>query len=223
MSTIHETRNVRVGLKIGILIFVLNLLDGILTLCWTRKCGYSAEANPLMLLLMDGLGDWFLAPKVLVGLVTGVFCMLYWERFRSTRIAMKTVTYIYIGIIVYHLLCLPGLVYGANLNLNATWIPNTESNMWGYNLYRTDGARSKLNTTLIPHPPTLPYPFSVTVPDGSSGTLTFVLTAVNTSNNESLDSDVASYSYDLTEEIKTGPGGRGDTGPGGTIRLPGTP
>jgi len=87
--------------------------------------------------------------------------------------------------------------WGATLNLKATWTANTESDIAGYNLYRTDGTRTKVNSTLIPHPPSLPYSFSVTVPDGSSGTLTFVLTAVDTANNESVDSTPASYSYDF--------------------------
>ncbi len=89
------------------------------------------------------------------------------------------------------------LAFSATLNIRATWTPNTEGDMAGYNLYRTDGSRVKINSVLIPHPPTLPYAFSVTVPDASSGTLTFVLTAVDTSGNESADSNTASYSYDF--------------------------
>jgi hypothetical protein len=90
-----------------------------------------------------------------------------------------------------------GPAFGATLNLKATWTANTETDMAGYNLYRTDGTRLKLNTSLIPHPPVLPYSFSFTVPDNSSGTMTFVLTAVDTSGNESPDSNTASKTYDL--------------------------
>ncbi len=84
--------------------------------------------------------------------------------------------------------------FGANLSLKATWTANTESDMKEYRLYRTDVTRTLVGT--IPHPATL-YNFSVTVPDQSVGTLTFVLTAVDTNSNESLDSTPASYSYNL--------------------------
>src|SRR4030042_5051590 len=75
-----------------------------------------------------------------------------------------------------------GSSFGATLNLRATWTANTETDMRDYRLYRTDGTRTLIGT--IPHPNTS-YNFSVTVPDQSSGTL-FVLTAVDTNNNESL-------------------------------------
>ncbi len=84
--------------------------------------------------------------------------------------------------------------FAATLNLKATWTANTEPDMKEYRLYRTDGTRSLIGT--IPHPNTS-YNFSVTVPDQSAGTLTFVLTAVDTNNNESADSAPASYSYNL--------------------------
>jgi hypothetical protein len=100
------------------------------------------------------------------------------------------------------LILVPSVCFSATLNLKATWTPNTESDMAGYNLYRTDGTRLKLNPALIPHPPVLPYNFSVTVPDNSSGTMTFILTAVDTTGNESLDSATASKIYDLVPPSK---------------------
>lgn len=84
--------------------------------------------------------------------------------------------------------------FAATLNLRATWTANTEPDMKEYRLYRTDGTRTLIGT--IPHPNTS-YNFSLTVPDQSAGTLTFVLTAVDTNNNESADSSPASYSYNL--------------------------
>lgn len=82
----------------------------------------------------------------------------------------------------------------ATLNLRATWTANTETDMKEYRLYRTDGTRALIGT--IAHP-TTSYNFSVTVPDQSAGTLIFVLTAIDTNNNESLDSTPASYNYNL--------------------------
>jgi hypothetical protein len=102
-----------------------------------------------------------------------------------------------IVLMVLAMVLMASCAFGAIINLRATWTPNTEADMAGYNLYRTDGTRLKLNPALIVHPPVLPYLFSVTVPDNSSGTMTFVLTAVDNSGNESLDSIAASKSYDL--------------------------
>ena len=77
----------------------------------------------------------------------------------------------------------------ANFNLKATWPTNTEPDMKEYRLYRTDGARTLIGT--IPHPNTS-YSFTLNIPGLFTGTLTFVLTAVDTSDNESLDSPLAS-------------------------------
>jgi len=89
----------------------------------------------------------------------------------------------------------------AVLNLRATWTANTEPDLAGYNLYRTDGTRLKINPALILIPAVL-YNFSVTVPDNSTGTMTFVLTAVDAMGNESLDSNTASRLYDLVPPAK---------------------
>ncbi len=85
--------------------------------------------------------------------------------------------------------------FGATLNLTATWTANTEADMKEYRLYRTDVSRTLIGTT--PQPGTSYGPFPLTVADGSSGTLIFVLTAVDTSNLESADSSPSSYTYDL--------------------------
>ena len=95
-----------------------------------------------------------------------------------------------------------GSAFGATLNLRATWTANTESDMKEYRLYRTDGTRALIGT--IPHP-TISYNFSITVPDQSSGTLTFVLTAIDTNNNVSLDGSPASYSYNFDTIPPTAP------------------
>src|SRR4030042_1265260 len=91
-------------------------------------------------------------------------------------------------------------VLGATLNLTASWTANTDPDVRDYRLYRTDGTRTLIGTT--PHPNTT-YPFTVTVSDGSYGTLLFVLTAVDINNNESADSSPGSYSYDLRSTTVT--------------------
>ena len=102
-------------------------------------------------------------------------------------------------LIVILLVLMSSFSFGATLSLKAIWNPNTEPDMAGYNLYRTDtAARTKINSTLLPfHPgPGLSsYAFALTVTDNSSGTLSFVLTAVDQSGNESADSNIATYVY----------------------------
>lgn len=90
--------------------------------------------------------------------------------------------------------------FGATLSLKATWDPNIEADMAGYNLYRTDtGGRIRINSSAMipfhPGPGRSSYGFSIVVPDNSSGTLSFVMTAVDTSANESGDSNIATYIY----------------------------
>jgi hypothetical protein len=97
-----------------------------------------------------------------------------------------------IGLSLMIIMVFCGSAFGASLSLRANWTANTELDMKEYRLYRTDGTRTLVGT--IPHP-TATYNFSVTVPDQSAGTLTFVLVAVDTSNNPSADSTPATYSY----------------------------
>ncbi len=103
---------------------------------------------------------------------------------------MKRITFLIVIVMFFS----GSSAFGATLSLKATWTANTEPDMKEYRLYRTDVTRTLLGT--VPQP-TTSYNFSVAVPDGSSGTLTFVLTAVDTNNNESSDSTSASYSYNL--------------------------
>jgi lipopolysaccharide export system protein LptC len=100
--------------------------------------------------------------------------------------------WVVIALMTFMVVC--GSAFGATLNLKATWTANTETDMASYKLYRTDGTRTLIGTIASP---STTYNFSVTVTDNSSGTLTYVLTAVDTASNESADSATASYHYDL--------------------------
>ena len=92
---------------------------------------------------------------------------------------------------------------GATISLKATWVaPTTNTDgsqltdLAGFNLYRTDGTRTKINTSLIPTTSgasSSPYLF-VEAPTASC-TMTFVVTAVDSAGNESADSNTASYAY----------------------------
>jgi hypothetical protein len=107
--------------------------------------------------------------------------------------------WVVIATMMFMVICGPAL--GATLNLKATWTPPTTNadgtpltDLASYKLYRTDGTRTLISTIQAP---SSSYNFSVTVADQSAGTLTFVITAVDTNNNESVDSNTASYSYNL--------------------------
>ena len=104
------------------------------------------------------------------------------------------------------LLILSQSASGATLNLEGTWTPPTTytngaplTDLASYNLYETDTTRTLIVN--IPATVAQPYLFSVTVADGSQGTLTFVITAVDTSGNESADSAPASYQYNLSPPV----------------------
>jgi hypothetical protein len=90
----------------------------------------------------------------------------------------------------------------SNYNLTLEHLFRKSPYMKEYRLYRTDGARTLIGT--IAHP-TTSYAFTVAVPDGSAGRLTFVLVAVDINNNVSPDSATASYQYNLVPPPDTTP------------------
>jgi hypothetical protein len=100
---------------------------------------------------------------------------------------------------------LAGSAFGADLNLRATWTANTDTVTTGYRLYRTDGVRTLVAS--IPGRTTASHDFTITVPDGSTSTLRFVMTATS-ATKESADSLPATYFFDLTP-IPAVPGGFG--------------
>ncbi len=104
---------------------------------------------------------------------------------------LMTVTFLLMVLISYW-------AQAADIPLKATWTPYIEPDMKEYLLYRIDGTRILIGT--IPHP-TAVYNFSVTVSDGTTGTLKFVLTAADTSGNQSLDSTEAVYPFDYKPPV----------------------
>ena len=82
------------------------------------------------------------------------------------------------------ILCFP-LVSWTGDELTATWDPNTEADMSHYNLYWANGGNYvKINDEPIVHPMTS-YTFRIELPDDSRDALCFVVTAVDSSGNES--------------------------------------
>jgi hypothetical protein len=71
------------------------------------------------------------------------------------------------------------------VELKTAWNPNTETDLSHYNLYRVyQGNYQKINDAPIPHPTTT-CTFKLKLSDDFSGPLCFVVTAVDTSGNES--------------------------------------
>jgi hypothetical protein len=85
----------------ALLLFTLNLLDGLLTIFWVRN-GVAPESNQLMASLLD-IGNFpFLAVKIAMGGVTA-FVLLYWGDRRLARYGMTLVLALYFGIIGVHI------------------------------------------------------------------------------------------------------------------------
>ena len=99
-------------------------------------------------------------------------------------------------LMIVSFLMLASLVFGASVPIKFAWDYNTETDLAGYKLYRTEGTRALLATIPIKEP-ILPFLVSVNLPDGASGIATFVLTAYDTSGNESGDSNTVTYPFDL--------------------------
>ena len=103
--------------------------------------------------------------------------------------------------------------FAVNVNLQAQWTPNVETDMSHYVLYRTDGTRvvvaacsNVLQPTTVPLPATVTCNFAVlNVAEGAI--LTFVLQAVDNAGNVSLDSVTASYN--VLNPPPSQPGGPG--------------
>jgi hypothetical protein len=91
------------------------------------------------------------------------------------------------------LVLLATLVFGASIPLKATWTPNTDTVTAGYRIYRTDGTRTLIGD--IPGKASSSYLFSITVPDSTTGTATFVIVAYSV--NKTSAEAVASYPFDL--------------------------
>ena len=108
-------------------------------------------------------------------------------------------------IVLAMVVLIPSIAFSDSIPLRAVWTANTDAVTIGYKLYRTDGTRTLLGT--IPGKNVIQYNFNLTVPDNSTGTAKFVLTATS-ATKESGDSVEVSYPFDLSPSPVV-PGGFG--------------
>jgi len=110
-----------------------------------------------------------------------------------------------IALAIISILMLATLVFGADVPITFLWDRNTEADMKEYKLYRTDGSR--INLATIQHPAsgtTVTHTQVVSIPDVGEGTLLFVVTALDTSGNESGDSNIVAYPFDKRAPVAPG-------------------
>lgn len=83
-----------------IILFLLNLVDGVLTIIWVRN-GFATEGNHLMATLLDLGNTPFLAVKIAMGAVTA-FVLWRWRAFRLAKYGLALVLMIYVGLMAVH-------------------------------------------------------------------------------------------------------------------------
>jgi len=84
----------------SILLFALNLFDGILTIYWVHN-GFAAEGNQLMAGLLENGYTPFLAVKLAVGALAA-FVLWRWGNLRLAKYGLTLALAIYIGLMGVH-------------------------------------------------------------------------------------------------------------------------
>ncbi len=84
-----------------LLLFMLNLLDALLTIVWVRS-GVAPEGNHMMANVLD-LGDFpFLVVKLSMGAITA-FVLLRWGYMKMARYGLSVALAVYISLMGVHL------------------------------------------------------------------------------------------------------------------------
>ena len=85
----------------ALLLFLLNVLDALLTVVWVRN-GFATEGNHLMATLLDLGNTPFLAVKIAMGGVTA-FVLWRWYDFKLAKYGLALGLVVYIGLMAIHL------------------------------------------------------------------------------------------------------------------------
>lgn len=84
-----------------ILLFILNLLDALLTIVWVRS-GVATEGNQLMASLLDIGNGPFLSAKIAIGIIAAVV-LIRWGQRPLARYGLAVALAIYMGLMGIHL------------------------------------------------------------------------------------------------------------------------
>lgn len=84
-----------------LLLFVLNLLDALLTIVWVRS-GVATEGNQLMATLLDIGNAPFLGVKIAIGVVTSIV-LIRSRHHALAKYGLAVALAVYLGLMVIHL------------------------------------------------------------------------------------------------------------------------
>ena len=84
-----------------VLLFLLNLLDAVLTIVWVRT-GVATESNQLMAGLLDIGNGPFLAAKIAMGTIVAVV-LIRWGKRPLGKYGVTVALAVYIGLMAVHL------------------------------------------------------------------------------------------------------------------------
>jgi len=104
------------------LLFLLNLIDGVLTIYWVQN-GFATEGNQLMASMLEIGSFYFLAVKIAVGGIT-VFVLSYWGHHKLARYGVTLALTAYLGLMFVHLatgLVAAGIVSDRMIDEFSTW------------------------------------------------------------------------------------------------------
>jgi Domain of unknown function (DUF5658) len=84
-----------------IVLFLLNLVDALLTVYWVRN-GFATEGNALMASLLDMGNTPFLAVKMVIGATTAIV-LWRWKNLRVAQYGLTIALAVYLGVMAVHL------------------------------------------------------------------------------------------------------------------------
>jgi len=96
----------KIGWFMGFMLFLLNAFDGVVTHFVVVYAGVAIEMNPIMNVVIEHTGSWFLVPKILIGVFLGVLIAIGWEKHRIARIGSLVVLVIYGLLAIHHVVML---------------------------------------------------------------------------------------------------------------------